>query len=207
MSTIINSVKGFLGRKASKLVLSAAALAGLAGMSSSASAADVTVIAEVGHRHDDYFVNREVRFLVPAQYRTVCDKVYIQPVYQTRCEKVWVEPVFQTRCDKVLVPEVVEVRNVRRYDSRSNTWLVTTERVCVRPARWETRETRVLVTPGHFEEIRKQVCVTEGFYRTVERQELVCDAHYETRIERVREVRPVIFVPQIVLPFGYHHHH
>jgi hypothetical protein len=57
------------------------------------------------------------------------------------------------------------------------------------------------VTPGHFEEVRKQVCVAEGFYKTVERQELVCEGHYETRLERVREVRPVLFAPPIFLPF------
>jgi len=203
MSTIINSVKGFLGRKASKWVLSAAALAGLAGTSSTASAHDhVAVAVTVGQP----CVERQVQVWVPATYRTVCDKVFIQPVYQTTCEKVWVEPVFQTRCDKILVPEVVEVRNVRRYDNRSNTWLVMTERVCVRPARYETRETRVLVTPGHFEEIRKQVLVTEGSYRTVERQELVVEGHYETRVERVATAGPVFFVPSIIVPFGGHHH-
>lgn len=200
MNTIINSVKGFIGRKASTFVLSAAALAGLAGTSSNAMANDLTITTEV-HSHHDRYVERTVKVWVPAQYRTVCDRVYIQPVFDTRCEKVWVEPVFETRCDKVWIPEVYETRNVRRYDARSGTWMVIGERVCVRAGRFENRESRVLVTAGHFEEVRKQVCVTEGFWKNVERQELVVDGHYEFRTERVQEVRPVLFVPPIIVPF------
>lgn len=203
MSTIINSVKGFLGRKASKWVLSAAALAGIAGPSTAQAREHVDVTVRIGDRHDSYF-DRQVKVWVPAQYRTVCDKVYLQPVFETRCDKVWVEPVFETRCDKVWIPEVVEVRNTRKYDSRLRQWVLCTERVCVRAGHFETRETRVCVTPGHFEEIRKQVCVTEGRWNTVERQELVCEGHYELRTERVRveHVRPVIFVPSIFVPIG-----
>jgi hypothetical protein len=206
-NVIMSSVKGLMGRTASKWVLSAAALAGL-GMPSAALAhrdePRVNVDIRIGDRDRcrDEVVERRTQVWVPAQYRTVCDKRWVEPVYQDRCDKVWCEPVYETRCEKVLVPEVVEVRDVRRFDDHCGRYVVVRERVCVRPARYENRETRVCVRDGHFDEVRTRVLVADGHFETVDRQELVCAAHYETRTERVRVEHARSVSPfEVVNPF------
>src|SRR4051812_5569812 len=191
MLNVMNTIKGFVGRKASKLVLSAAALAGLAGSAAPAMAHEsVAVSIRVGERCPDGYIDRQVKFFVPAVYRTETDRVWIEPVYQERCDKVWIEPVYQdrvekiwiepvyqeraervwcepvyqTRVEKILVPEVWEVREIRKYDSYTGRYVIVKERVLVRAAAYTTRENRVCVTQGHWDEKRVRVCVVQGHW-------------------------------------------
>ncbi|MDB5294491.1 MAG: hypothetical protein JWO31_474, partial [Phycisphaerales bacterium] len=113
MQTITNMLGRSFGKKASMFVLSAAALAGLGGLTPSAAQAghdrggrvDVDVNIQLGGGRDrDRFEERRTRVWVPAEYRTVCDKRFVEPVFEDRCERVWVEPVYETRSERVWVP-------------------------------------------------------------------------------------------------------
>ena len=109
-----------------------------------------------GDRRPEYR-ERETRVWMPAVYRTVVDRKWVEPVYRVETERVW-------------MPAQYEERDVHYYERG---------RLC-------TRIERVLVSDGHFETHDRQVCVSEGRWDTCERQELVCEGHYETHLERVR---------------------
>ena len=120
-----------------------------------------------GDRRPEYR-ERETRVWVPATYRTVVDRRWVEPIYRLECEQVW-------------VPAQYEEREVRHYEHG---------RMC-------THIERVLVCDGHFENRERRVCVSEGHWENYERQELVCEGHHETRIERVRapyRVDPLVVV-------------
>lgn len=191
MRHIVNMLGRSAGKKASLLVLSAAALAAVGTTPSPAYAGhekgrvDFDINLRIGDRDRDRYDDRRVRVWVPAEYRTVCDRRFVEPVYQDRCERAWVEPVYEVRRDRVWIDEVVEVREVRRYDRHCGRWAYARERVVVCPGRWEYRERRVCVRDGRFEESRNRVCVSEGRWENVDRQELVRDGHWAWRTEHV----------------------
>ena len=216
MLRIVNMLVRSSGKKALTFVLSAAALAGL-GLTPTAAHAghdknrvDFDINIRIGDR--DRCEEKRVRVWVPAEYRTVCDKRYVEPVYEDRCERVWIEPVYEERCERVWVepvyetrrercwvPEEVEFREVRRYDRHCDRWVYVRERCVVRPGRWEHRERRVCVREGRFDEVRRRVCTREGRFEevrkrvcvaggrwvTCDRKELVRAGYWTWRTERV----------------------
>ncbi len=190
MFGIISNIRRTLGKKASVLALSAAALAGL-GLTSSASAGDrfdfSIRIGQPAPRHcEPVYQERTVKVWVPAEYQTVCEKVWIEPIYETRCERVWIEPVYETRCERVYIPERYEYRQTRRFDKSCGHFVNVSERVCVEPGRWVEQHKRVCVREGYFQDVHKKVCVREGRFETVHRQVCVREGRWEYRTERVR---------------------
>jgi hypothetical protein len=121
------------------------------------------------------------RVWVPAEYRTVCDRV-------------WVEPVTTLRVERFDVPAQYGYRDVVYYD-RYGYRHCERQQVLISAARCEERSVPVVVCPGHFEEQTHQV--------------LVCDGHWESRETRVEtytdQPTSVIEAPhlrlQIPLPF------
>jgi hypothetical protein len=128
---------------------------------------DVDIRLGGGDRRPEYR-EREVRVWVPATYRTVVDRQWVEPVYRVETERVW-------------VPAQYEDREVVYYDRGQR---------C-------TRIDRVLVRDGFYETHDRQVCVSEGHWENCERQELVSAGHYETHIEREKvpyRVDPLVVV-------------
>jgi len=232
MFNIRNTIKNLMTRKASKWILSAAAMASLAGSAAPASAHEhVNVSIRVGEPCPVGYVDRETRYWVAPVYQTVTDRVFVEavyqdrvdrvwvePVYQDRVERFWVEPIYQVRHERVLVPEVWEVREVRKIDTYTGRTVIVKDRilvkasyyetrdvrVCVAQGHWDERHTRVCVSEGRWQENHTRVCVTEGHWQVVDRQVLVSEGHWDTRIERVRveTCRSVAFVPTFGFAFG-----
>jgi hypothetical protein len=101
---------------------------------------------------------------VPASYRAVVDRVWVDAVTRTQCDRVWVEP---------------------RYE-----W-VNGQRVMTEPGHYvDSQPHEVIVTPGHYEDRPRQELVCDGHYETFERQELVVPGHFETRCREVVAVAP-----------------
>jgi hypothetical protein len=104
------------------------------------------------------------------EYRPVIleERVWVEPLYRTVCDRVWVEPVMQREVyDRVWVPD--------RYEWR--------ETVCWEYGRRVVRGVSVLVEPGHFEDRCRDVVIVPGHYEDRPRQELVSPGHWETRCE------------------------
>jgi hypothetical protein len=117
----------------------------------------------------------------------VSERQWVPATYRTVSERVWVEPVVSNQCVRVLVPDRYEWRDVVHDDYAYRK--VVRERVLVEPAHYVDQPQQVVVTPGHYEDVQRQQLVCDGHWENVERQELVSAGHWETR--QVLAERPV----------------
>jgi hypothetical protein len=116
-----------------------------------------------------------------------CEQVWVPAEYRTVCERVWVEPVTTVRVERCDVPAQYDWRDVIYYD-RYGRRHCERQQVLVSPAHCEERSVPVVVCPGHFEEQTHQV--------------LVCEGHWESRSERATAVIEAPHLRlQIPLPF------
>ncbi len=95
----------------------------------------------------------------------VPQRIWIPAVYRDVTEKVWVEPVTTTQMQQVEVPAQYTVRNVMVYDIFG---------------RGHLRRVQVQISPAHCEEQPVQVVVTPGYFEMQTHQELVCQGHWQT---------------------------
>ena len=137
--------------------------------------------------HVDVFVPAP-EVVVPApQCDVTPDRVWVSAEYRTVTERVWVEPVTTIKLQRVAVPAQYGWRDVvyRDHFGRAH---IRREQVLIRPAHCDEQSVPAVVCPGHFED--------------QPHQELVCEGHWETP-QPVTVVRPVPAAVRLEIPLPF----
>ena len=135
-----------------------------------------TSTAEARHRPCAYPASCKKVWIAPV-YRTERMTVPCAPVYETRERRIWQEPVYELRTVEVHVPAVVVTKKIPIFGIRGITGYKVvetvvetayttfeTQRVLVRPGRYETVYDRILVVPASTKVVRKRVLVRAGYW-------------------------------------------
>jgi hypothetical protein len=178
--TILNATAVFGRSKFRNAAIAAAALACTA-------AAPAAAMAHHHGFHVDVVVPGP-EICVPApQCDPTPERVWVPAEYRTVTERVWVEPVTTIRVERFDVPAQYGWRDVVYYD-RYGRQHCDRQQVLISPARCEERSVPVVVCPGHFEQQTHQ--------------QVVCEGHWESRVDRATAVIEAPHVRlEIPLPF------
>jgi hypothetical protein len=177
---ITNMFHTILNTRLRNLVLAGGAMASMAAMPTAA----------LAHHHGFHvdIVLPGSEIVVPAPQCDVApavSQVWVPAVYRTVTDRIWVEPVTTTQVQRVEVAAQYGWRDVIFYDYYGHPH-VRRDQVQVSPAHCEDRAVQVVVCPGHFDEQTHQ--------------QLVCEGHWEMQ-QPVTVIQPPVARVEIPLPF------
>jgi len=156
------------------LALTAAVALGLAANSAQART-DVSIDLRLGHPAPPPPVVYQQTIIAPN-----VQQVWVPAQYQTVTENTWHDPVTQDQVKQTWVPDRYEVRPVQTADQYG------------RPI---TVNQQVLVEPGHWQDVHTPVVVQAGYWGPETKQVLVSPGHWETVSAPVVYATPVVPPP------------
>jgi len=107
-------------------------------------------------------------------------QVWVPAQYQTVTENTWHDPVTQDQVKQTWVPDRYEVRPMQTVDQYG------------RPI---TVNQQVLVEPGHWQDVHTPVVVQAGYWGPETKQVLISEGHWETVQAPVVYAQPVVVPP------------